>query len=320
MEREKSKMIRGMPSGRRKRPTLRYIAEDARGMALVLTLSVLAIIVAMVIEFSYAVYISTHSLYNWQDSQKLSPVAKSGVRLAAMTISQNVQQHAYTYPGISEVLHKDLFRDLEGSLSLAVRMEDENSKFNVSSLIYPNGILNQEAFSSCKRLLDALGLSTEIADRIADWIDPDQEPRLSDSEKGAKNQNLDSVDELLLIPRMDRESYEKLSPYITIYGGGLINVNGAEVPVLMSLSNSVTKDMAQRIVRSRQNVPFEKTEDVSKVAGLEKIGPSLMGRLTVKGTAFRLVSTATDKEIRRMIESVVEISEGKPIIRYWREI
>ena len=145
MEREKSKMIRGLPTGRRERPTLRYLAGDTRGMVLVLTLSALAIVVTMVIEFSYAVYISTHSLYNWQESQKLSPVAKSGVRLAAMSISQNLRQRAYTYPGTSEVLQKDLFKDLEGSLSLTLRTEDENSKFNVNTLIYPNGILNQEA-------------------------------------------------------------------------------------------------------------------------------------------------------------------------------
>ena len=67
-------------------------------------------------------------------------------------------------------------------------------------------------------MLKALNLKADIADRIVDWIDPDAEPRLRDSENSAKNGYLDSIDELLLIPGIDRESYERLVPYVTIYG------------------------------------------------------------------------------------------------------
>lgn len=292
-------------------------------MAIVLILMVLAIIIAMVAEFSYGVYTSTNALYNWQTSQRLSLVAKSVVKLASKTITENTS--SYTYPGFLVISYKNPSEDFNGTVSL--RIEDENSKFNVNSLIYKNGLLNAEAYNSFVRLLKVLGLNPHIADRIVDWIDPDGEPRLQDSENTSKNALLDSIDEMLVIPGIERASYEKLSPYVTIYSklygttiyGSEININGAETPVLMSLSDSIDKEMAERIVKYRESLPFEKVQDIKKVAGFETIMSSLMGRITVKGTAFRVISTATEGNIKRVIESVLDLSDGNPVVKYWKE-
>ena len=51
-------------------------------MALVITLLVLVLLTAMVVEFSYGVYTGTNNLYNWRDSQRLSLMAKSGVSVS----------------------------------------------------------------------------------------------------------------------------------------------------------------------------------------------------------------------------------------------
>jgi type II secretory pathway component PulK len=122
-----------------------------------------------------------------------------------------------------------------------------------------------------------------------------------------------------LLPGIDRASGEKLLPYLTIYGNGLINLNGAEAPVLISLSDSIDQGMAERILHFRETMPFEKAEDILKVAGFEKIGQTLMGRLTVKGTAFRVVSTASEAGIRRILEGVLEVSGKRTIVKYWKE-
>ncbi len=52
-------------------------------MALVITLLVLVLLTAMVVEFSYGVYTGTNNLYNWRDAQRLSLMAKSGVSVTA---------------------------------------------------------------------------------------------------------------------------------------------------------------------------------------------------------------------------------------------
>ena len=291
--------------------------SDMHGMALVLTLLVVAVLTAMVVEFSYGVYISTSSLHNWQTAQRLSLLGKSVINLAAEMISDTNNRLSYTYPGVLEFPATEPVRGFNGSAG--IRIEDENAKFNLNTLMYSNGLLNENAYQSLVRLLEALEIDPAIADGLADWIDPDTEPRRRDSEGKAKNGFLDSVDELLLVPGIDRKSYEALLPYVTIYGNGLININGAAVPVLMSLSESIDREMAGRIVQYRGHTPFEKTENIMKVAGFETVGTSLMGRITVKGSAFSVLSTAASGGIRNIIQCVLEMSGNRPVVKYWKE-
>ncbi|MDP2167881.1 MAG: type II secretion system minor pseudopilin GspK [Thermodesulfovibrionales bacterium] len=287
---------------------------DGGGMALVLVLMVIAIITALVVEFAYGVYINTSSLANWQAGQRLSLASRSAVRLAAKTIAEKAEGRKYTYPGFIELSYEN---PLEAGGAVLIRAEDENSKFNINTVIYPNGKLNKEAYDSLMRLLGALELDPGIAGRVADWIDPDSEPRLTDSEDEAKNAPLNSVDEILLIRSIDREAYAKLQPYITIYGSGAININGADVLVLMSLSEGIDREMAGRVVGYRDVTRFESPGEISKVAGFEgDLGIYLMGKITVKGSVFRIISTAVSGDIKRTIEAVVDLGE---VVKYWKE-
>ena len=291
--------------------------HNAQGVALILTLMVLSILTAMIVEFSYGIYINTSALYNWQTAQRLSLVASSGLKLASKMISEYATEYPYTYPGVVDETYQSPLEDSGEAIS--IRVEDENSKLNLNYVVFANGKLNEPAFLVLVRLLQILDLDPKMADRIVDWIDPDLEPRLPDSEKGSKNAKLDSVNEILLIPAIERSAYERLAPFITIYGSGQININGAQIPLLMSFSDAIDAGMAERIVGYRDNTPFEKPEDILKVAGFETIGQSLMGRITVKGTAFRVTSTAAAGDTKRIIETILDMPGGNPFVKYWVE-
>jgi type II secretory pathway component PulK len=69
-----------------------------------------------------------------------------------------------------------------------------------------------------------------MANIVSYWINSSTEHRpLNAGHIQPKNAYLDSTDELLQIPGIDKESYDKLLPYVTIYGSGeglfLININ-----------------------------------------------------------------------------------------------
>jgi general secretion pathway protein K len=292
------------------------ILHSQKGMALVLTLIVLALVTAMVTEFAHGVYTGTNSLYNWYDSQRLSVLSESGVNLAKVFVSDVLGSQDYTYPGSFEMDFQDVSKGFDAKITL--RVEDENSKFNINSIIYSNGRLNEKAYNSFKRLLSNLSLDKNIADYIADWIDPDSEERTNESEGWAKNAELYSIDELMLIKGIDRDSYERLLPYVTVYGDGLININGAEKPVLMSLSDEISDELAQRIIDYRGTSPFEETSQLQKVTGfnLSIYGP-VSSRITVKGKYFYIKSSALSDGIKSIIEAV--IGTGRDI-KYWREI
>jgi general secretion pathway protein K len=288
------------------------------GIALVVTLLAVVLITSMVVEFSYGVYTGTNNLYNWRDSQRLSIMAKSGINVSARFLSDWLAGKTFSYPGSMDFPVENPFEDFSGTIM--VRIEDESSKFNINSIVRPNGILNESAYNSFKRLLKNLSMDEKIADRVADWLDQDSEPRLSDSEVNAKNSALASVDELLMINGISRKDYDTLMPYVTVYGTRdnlVININGAEKPVLRCLSDKITDDLAQRVIDYRKSNPFLSTSDLGKVHGFENDLGIPSGVMTVKGTDFYIKSVASSGGVKRIIETVFNTGNAK--IEYWKE-
>jgi general secretion pathway protein K len=278
------------------------------GMALVLTLMVVAIITAVVVEFAYGVYVNTNALYNWQTSQKLSLAARSATKLASSLISQYGRE-TLAYPGFIEMSRPIPAGDLEGTIT--IRIEDENAKFNMDGL---GGLVttSEDPYDSFVRLLEALELDPDIADRVAYWVESDTEHRPRGGDAKSKDAKLDSIDELLRIPGIDRDVYDKLAPYVTIYGDKSININSAGVPVLMSHSR-IDRDGAEKIIQYREFTPFTQETDIDqKVPGFGDVGTS---GLVVRGSAFRVVATAESGGIRRVVESVLWGGS----IKYWKE-
>ncbi len=294
-----------------------------KGMALVLTLLIMAMITAMVVEFVYGVYTTNAGLYNWREAQKLSLAAKSGISLTTKIISENLNRYSYTYPGSVEIPVENILKGFSGKV--VIRVVDENGKFNLNSLIWPNGTTNETAFDSFIRLLKNLNLDENIAYRVADWIDRDLEPRRRDSEEGAKNDYLDSVDELLLVKGIDSQAYDKLSPLVTVYGieqvyNNLININAASRAVIMSLDDNITEALAERVINYRALEPFNRVSDLVRVAGFEgPLGQSLMNKITVKASNFRITSVAEEDRIKRVIECVIVVKGDAFLIGYWQE-
>jgi general secretion pathway protein K len=294
-----------------------------KGMAVVLTLLIMAMITAMVVEFVYGVYTTNAGLYNWREAQKLSLAAKSGISLTTKMISENQNRYSYTYPGSVEMPVENILKGFSGKV--VIRVVDENGKFNLNSLIWPNGTTNETAFNSFIRLLKNLNLDENIAYRVADWIDRDLEPRRRDSEEGAKNDYLDSVDELLLVKGIDSQAYDKLSPLVTVYGieqvyNNLININTASRAVIMSLDDNITEALAERVINYRALEPFNGVSDLVRVAGFEgPLGQSLMNKITVKASNFRITSVAEEDRIKRVIECVIVVKGDAFLIGYWQE-
>lgn len=286
---------------------------NQKGSALVVTLLIITILTSLTVEFAYEVYVETSAFSNWSNAQKASLLAKSGQNIVSSYMDE-VRGFSYTYLGEMYLPVGEKLGGLDAIVT--IKIEDENSKFNLNSIIYSNGLTNEEALSSLKKLFEYLNINPSLALSIADWIDPDQEPRLRDSEDKAKNSYLWSVDELNFIEGIDEKTFKTIRPFITVYGNGLININTAELPVLVSLHDNITEALAKRIIDYKGISPFKKEVDIQKVSGMESIGPLLLGRITVKSSNFRVISTATVNEITRVIESVMDTSMK---IQYWRE-
>ena len=293
----------------------RFKQSDNSGSALIITLLLVTILVSLVVNFVYEVQIDMSTLSNWSYAQKASFIAKSGQNLSTQYISE-LANEAYTYERKTELPVKKYFAP---NVNLSIVIEDENSKFNVNSIIYENGGTHKENLESLKKLIEYLNINSNQALIIADWIDPDSEPRVSDSENSSKNDFLWSTDELKLIEGIDKETFHKLRPYITVLGNNqanIVNINTAEVPVLVSLDPDMTEELANRIIDYRENSPFENKHQLQNLTGFKQIGINIGPKITVKAEDFRIISEATVSEITRVIESAVDSSMN---IHFWRE-
>lgn len=130
--------------------------------------------------------------------------------------------------------------DADGTTHLRYGIVDEERKIN----------LNTAGFDVMKRLFkEALGMDDMEAQTLAfcimDWRDADVSSQATGAEDNyylglarpyeCKDAPLDLLDELLLVRSVTATIYEKLKDYVTVYGGGIVNINTAPKAVLLAL-------------------------------------------------------------------------------------
>ena len=177
------------------------------------------------------------------------------------------------------------------------RMEDLNGRINLNGFA---GDASQVAVTQqlLTRLLEILKLNPQIAGRIQDAIDAD------DSNSGggedvdfmsqrpssrAPNRPLQQVSELRHLPGLSAQDYATLSRYVcTIDKNALLNINTAEVPVLMSLDPGISEDLAKKLWRDGQANYASRSDLVVEIArsGGPPNLPSVEPFLGVKSTHF----------------------------------
>jgi len=187
-------------------------------------------------------------------------------------------------------------------------IQDLQGRFNLNNLVdATSGKSNVPAVAQFQRLLEALAIDQlDLADKIVDWIDPDEITQPSGGEDGeylsmeipyrTSNQFMASVTELRLIEGVTPSIYRKLEPFVTALPTATpVNINTAAAPVLMSLGTGISASAAESLVGKREAQPFKKPaefiEAVIDAAGQNvKIDPTL---IDVRSNYFLIQSKAS---------------------------
>jgi general secretion pathway protein K len=306
--------------------------RDERGFALVLTLIITALLVALLVEFVNEVYVDTSSRHNFVAAQQASILADSGfsggVKMLQVILSNQ------SYSSLSDRWAKPLSLEEEKG-TLQITIEEENAKLNFNRVALPNGTFDEAYHGMATRLMKRLGLSPDLCDALADWVDEDETPHPAGAETvwyatlkppyGAKNARLETLEELGLIKGFAGAVLEKLRPFVTVYAdspvspAAPININTAPAEVLLALHEQMNEELAARIIDYRTTTPFKYPADLAKVAGMETIATALQTRIITKGNVYRIHSQARAGETIRMVESVVRINGMQATVLYWRE-
>jgi len=305
------------------------------GFALVITLLVTALLVALTAEFTTEVFVDTTSRHNFVAGQQASLLAESGItggiRLLQLTLNNQ------SYNSLSDQWAQPLkLSDERGELQLSI--EDESGKINLNYVAPPNGEL-AGSFSGAVagRLFRSLKIveSSDLVDALADWIDINNYPHPGGAESdyygklsppyASKNGSFDTLEELALVKGFSGGNMEIIRKFVTVYSDipnaptAPININTAPKRVIAALDERISDELAKRVIEYRSSTPFKIPADLLKVAGFETIATGLLTNISVKGNVYSLRSIGQVQEVSRTIEAVVRLGGNKPQFLYWRE-
>ncbi len=273
-------------------------------------------------------------------------VARAGI---AATVYQLLQKRYSTVLRQAELPEQPDPLDLGivtgnlGGSVYRVDIQDESGK------IYVNTVLEEQL----RALIEAAGIgkpdSDIITDSILDWRDTDTAHRMNGAEDdyyqtlnppyNAKNGNLDTIEELLLIRGVTPEYFygrpERdangaviykygLSRYLTVYSRrNQVNINFASLPVLLSIPG-MPPGAAQKIYERRHTKPFKTAMDISRDLGIS-LEPKTVQYLSFDQTGtYTLTASAhaANSKVRRVIRAVVRLEpagDKQYRILYWNE-
>ncbi len=262
--------------------------KNEKGIALIITLLVVTLLTALIVEFAYSARVNLSAAANFRDKQKAYYLAKSGVNFIAGMLKDNASKNKAD--DIDQMLPPVTVGD--GIVSL--KAFDEAAKINIKTI-------DAKTKARLERLFEIKGISAYLLDSIF--------------ERGSYS----LVSELRLARGMTDEIYDKVKDYLTVYSDGRININTAGNIVLRVMSSDITEDLAQRIISFREKNRFEKNTDLKNVVGIsDAIYASVQSDIDVKSDNYSVISTGTVNEVDNTIEAVLKRS-GPNITRlYWR--
>jgi general secretion pathway protein K len=223
---------------------------------------------------------------------------------------------------------------------------DEMGKLNINSLVDNAGKESRVVKNVFIRFFDIMGAESpeEVANALIDWIDPDDEGLYEssfysslDRPYSPRNFLFMSLSELKLIKVINEDLKKVLfppgnddplsSPYLTAFplstgtNAFLINVNTAPKEVLMALHINIDEEVAEEIIKKRQEEPFRTpTEFITYLRDefniqFESTNPQesfVQGQLRTSSTCFSILSVGVVGDISSTIRAVVIRSGGDP--------
>jgi general secretion pathway protein K len=144
-------------------------------------------------------------------------------------------------------------------------IEDRQGLFNLN-----NVVTNMAQF---QRLLAMLGLPSDLAPSLADWMDSDSEQQAGGAEDGyylalaqpyrTSGRALVELGELARIKGFDSRTIESLRAFVSVLPAARtpVNVNFAPAEVLVAVIEGMSLSDARLLVQQRQGLPYKDVAD-----------------------------------------------------------
>ena len=320
--------------------------KSYRAFALIAILVFIALLSLIALEFSKRSGIGLKLATNYADRKRALYYAYGGYQ-AALAVLRGDRNG---YDGPKDIWYGQLPPIPFDRGVMAIKIEDEKARFNIKKLVAAQGadwVAHERKRAMTERLFEALNLEKSLIDAMIDWQDSDDISNPNGAEVAyygnlslpysPRNEPFFTAGELLLVKGFSREEiflppssrgieledeFESLSHYITVYGDGMININTAALPVLLSLSRDMDYFIARDIIEYRENHPFLSLEDLKNVESVtDVLYDEIESLISIKSNTFRITSEGISNRIVQRIEAVVlRQSKGFKVVYFTRSL
>lgn len=260
---------------------LGYILRDNKGVALVLTVSVVSLLIAVTVQFSSDTRRELAGAANGLSMNTLGIKVKSGYNLAKAVLHGDGGENEYDslHDSWSLLVERDI-SDFYPAGGLEIVVRDLSGRLQLNSLAGSADGGNDNTARITRDILQRLLVQEILIDvdldraelivnAIVDWIDKDdKEQGLESTESSyyrglqpsyaAKNGPLEFIEELLLIRGITEEMYyggkdrPGLKDLVTVHGSdGTVNINTAPRPLLKAMSPMMNAEFADDLITFR---------------------------------------------------------------------
>jgi general secretion pathway protein K len=311
--------------------------SDERGIALLHTLLVLTLLVALILEFDAEARREYRDAAAFRDNFKATVLARAAVQAARGTLQQDFlkdKQAGQSFDALTDLWAIPITNYAIGDGLLNAKIEDERGKLNLNDLAAGgDAIAKGKRILRAKRLFELLQINPDLVDAIVDWVDKDETPEPAGAESiyyqslrppyRAANAPLQTLLELRLIKGMTPDILAKLSKLVTVYptessGDSYVNMNTADPLVIQALDRQITQAMAMDIIQAR---PFKGNNvDLDRVSSFEEIGKQIRALYDIKSDLFLARMTVRVNEITRNAVVVLQRdpNNGTSTVKYYR--
>lgn len=331
------------------------------GAVLIFVLWVLSFLAVLAVNLGYGIRQKIIFMKRIEARSQMNHIVEGGVKVAQAVLFENLQKSEFQYTSSAKIVrhnNRGVFEDIrlgdgvcevsyqgvtdDRKLEKRFGVIDEESKINVNT-----------AHKLVLKKIIGLALSfdeessTKMAEAIIDWRqsgDSELKGFFSDDYYAnlqfpypKKSEPFEMIAELLLVKGIDREMFDVLVNYLTVYGDGLVNINTVSKPVLMALG--LDDAIADKLLKVRRGIDgsdntiddhiFYRTYDIAaEVASVVKLETeearaidqlNLKGSLTTNSYYYTIQSNAFSERSndRKSVVCVLNSKENSFI--YWNE-
>lgn len=235
--------------------------RNQAGVALITALLVAVLVSILAVSMISGQQVDIRRTANVIDGDQAYMLARGAEDWSAHLLRRNARQSETDNLGEdwAQVL---LPTEVEGG-TVSGYVEDMQGRFNLNNLLAEDEGLARRYLEQFERLLDICGIETDKAQAVLDWLDSDSDTLFPggaeddlylglDTSSRPANTGMISPSELRLVMGFDNDAFRCLSPHIcTLPAPTKINVNTASAAVLAALSDALSLEQAEKIIKNR---------------------------------------------------------------------